>query len=334
MKRKKSKSWLLVILSLVVIGVGVYYANIRLYQPGKIWDVALFRVSKSDNLVSRNYSIPYTIFSPQKKVRTRYHYVTGYADPFLFQDGEYIYIFYEQELFQAPAPICAMRTKDMKKWESLGTVLKEDFHLSYPNVFRYESDIYMIPETHERNAVILYKAKDFPYQWEPVKELVTNGRFVDSCVLPYNGKWYLFTTTWRTEQSGLRIFISDSLTGEYTEHPMSPVSMDVSNMRCGGAIIEDNGHLYRPAQYDVNYYGENLVLYEITKLTEHEYEENPVKPMLDHANAWSAKGGHHMNVLETENERLVVFDGRVKDNMINNRTRKLFELFGHSANDN
>ena len=61
MKRKKSKSWLLVILSLVVIGVGVYYANIRLYQPGKIWNVALFRVSKSDNLVSYDYSIPYTI---------------------------------------------------------------------------------------------------------------------------------------------------------------------------------------------------------------------------------------------------------------------------------
>lgn len=331
MKCNRRKAWLFTAISLVIIGVSVYYSNIHLYQPGKIWNMVLFRISKRDDLVNYVFSTPNIVFSPIKKIRTTYHNVTGYADPFLFQDGEYIYLFYEQELYQAPAPICAMRTKDMKVWEQLGVVLKEDFHLSYPNVFRYEGDIYMIPETHERNAVILYKAKDFPYQWEPIKELVSNGRFVDSCLLPYNGKWYLFTTMWRTEHSGLRIYISDSLIGDYTEHPMSPVSTDVSNMRCGGAIFEVNGQLFRPAQYDVNYYGENLALYEITKLTEQEYEEELVKFMLSHENSWSSEGGHHMNMLEKEDERLVVFDGRIKDNKINNRTRKLFEHFGQST---
>lgn len=53
--------------------------------------------------------------------------------------------------------------------------------------------------------------------------------------------------------------------------------------------------------------------------------------MLDHSNDRSKNGGHHFNSIVVNGERLVVMDGRVKDNFVNNRTRKLFNLI-HGKN--
>ena len=173
--------------------------NNKIYSPGKLWDIALFRMDDSEDFIERPYCNPDVIFSPQKNIRFKYHYVTGYADPFLFVDGEYLYLFYEREIYDGPAPICAYRTKDLERWEDLDVVLSESHHLSYPNVFRYNGDIYMIPETRSTESVTLYKAHNFPYGWEKEKVLVENGCFVDSYIHQQEGKSFLFTTTWRSD---------------------------------------------------------------------------------------------------------------------------------------
>ena len=88
----------------------------------------------------------------------------------------------------------------------------------------------MLPETRECDAVILYKAVEFPYRWENYKELVKGDKYADSCLLFQDNKWYLFTTAWFGKKNGLRIFVSDELLGNYEEHPMSPITSLVAGV--------------------------------------------------------------------------------------------------------
>lgn len=300
----------------------------RLYKPQDLWNIAFFVLSGNENLFDCVSREPDKRFTPQNLLRTRYHQITGYADPFLFanpQDG-YLYLFYEEERLNAKASICAKRTKDLRHWENLGVVLKEDFHLSYPNVFEHEGEIYMLPETRECDAVLLYKAVQFPFRWEKCKTLVEGDKYADSCVLFQEGKWYLFTTAWYGKKNGLRIFIADELTGDYSEHPMSPITDDLALSRCGGAVFPYEGKLYRPTQYCTNYYGEELHIYEITELSPSSYKECFVKSMIDKKQSWNLKGGHHLNTTVFNGNRVAVLDGIVNDNWLNNHTRKLFNF--------
>ena len=298
-----------------------------LYKPQDLWNIAMFVPGDGEGLFDCVSRKPDLRFTPQTLLRTRYHQVTGYADPFLFAKDGWLYLFYEEERLEAPAPICARRTRDLKHWENLGVVLKESHHLSYPNVFEHDGEIYMLPETRECDAVILYRATDFPHRWEKYKVLLEGDKFVDSCILPHDGKWYLFTTSWLDDNGSLRLFVSDNMAGEYTEHPMSPVVEEYASSRCGGALFKSEGKLYRPAQYCTNYYGEDLHFYEITKLTPTDYKESFFKSMIDKKQEWNPMGGHHFNTTLFQGKRIVVMDGIVGDNWVNNHTRKFFNTF-------
>jgi hypothetical protein len=45
-------------------------------------------------------------------------------------------------------------------------VLERSYHLSYPFIFRWGSDIFMIPETSDNRTVEVYRAVEFPGKWE------------------------------------------------------------------------------------------------------------------------------------------------------------------------
>jgi len=301
----------------------------KLYKPQDLWNIALFVLQDGESPFDCVLREPDKRFMSQNLVRMQYHQITGYADPFLFVHEGWLYLFYEEERFEAKAPICAKRTKDLKRWENLGVVLREPYHLSYPNVFEHEGSIYMMPEMRVCNAVILYKAVEFPFHWEKCKVLVEGDKYADSCVLFHEGKWYLFTTAWYGEKNGLRIFVSNDLIGDYVEHPMSPLTDDIALSRCGGAVFINEGKLYRPTQYCTNYYGEDLHIYEITKLNQLEYAERFVKKMIDKKRVWNQGGGHHFNTTVFKGKRIVVMDGIVNDNWLNNHTRKFFNLAHH-----
>ena len=298
-------------------------------KPQDLWNIALFILSGEESVFSCVMREPDKRFTPQNIIRTEFHQITGYADPFLFvnQKDGYLYLFHEEERLKAKAPIRARRTKDLKHWEDLGVVLREKHHLSYPNVFNFGDDIYMLPETRECDAIILYRAIEFPYRWEKYRVLVEGDKYADSCIFFHNGLWYLFTTAWYGKKNGLRLFYSESIDGEYTEHPQSPVTDDVGLSRCGGAVFQYGGKMYRPAQFCTNYYGESLNVYEITELSTTIYKERFVTKMIDKGSDWNVRGGHHLNTTVYKGKRLVVMDGIVNDNWLNNRTRKFFNYF-------
>lgn len=291
----------------------------RLYKSQDIWSIGVYVDGKLRE-----------VFTPKHILRTRYHYITGYADPFLFCQDGWLYLFYEEERLEAPAALCGLRTKDLEHWEHLGIILKEPFHLSYPNVFEFEGHIYMMPECRSTHTVKLYQAIEFPYRWESVN-LLENGLYADSSVQYIDGKWYLFTTNWVGENhlngNELQLYVCDRLDGGYQLHPKSPITTDLSNCRCGGSLVEIKGQLYRPAQDCSSRYGGDLVLYRVEKISPLEYEETKTYSVIDKEQIWSQYGGHQYNKLTFKGHLVEVMDGIGDDNWVNNHTRKFFNFW-------
>lgn len=208
------------------------------------------------------------------------------ADPFMVREQGNWYMFFEVMNSAAEkGEIGLAVSNDGFNWCYKQIVLSERFHMSYPYVFKWDDVYYMIPESQRAYGLRLYKATDFPVKWSLVVTLL-EGSFVDTSVVRYNNKWWLFTTdkfalTDRNDK--LLLYFSDSLFGPWKEHPRSPVITGNSRTaRCGGRILLKDGKLIRYAQDCSKIYGRQVLAFEIINLTETEYAEKeiPENPIL------------------------------------------------------
>ncbi len=197
------------------------------------------------------------------------------ADPFLFRRGNRFFLFFELMNRQTgQGDIAYAESTDGFRWEYKGIVLDEPFHLSYPYVFRWNNDVYMIPESGEDLSVRLYKAVEFPAKWKFEKILIRGYHFADPSIVHYKGTWWLFVSA--RENDVLNLYYSDTPYGPWTMHPASPVVKgNKKTARPGGKIFLYRGKLYRFAQDCSKGYGMRVYAIEITKITRTEYKERP-----------------------------------------------------------
>ena len=91
-----------------------------------------------------------------------------YADPFLFAHEGEVFCFVEELPYATGRGLISVTTlspdgRAATPWP----VLETPCHLSYPQVFARDGEIYMLPEQHQSGALILYRAARFPSVWEP-----------------------------------------------------------------------------------------------------------------------------------------------------------------------
>ncbi len=231
------------------------------------------------------------------------------ADPFLFEFNAERYLFFEAMKDDAETAYieCAKFNHDQQCWNFLGAVLEEPFHLSYPQVFEHDNQIYMIPESKQARRIGLYKATDFPTRWEYIKPLVADKKLVDSSIIEWNNHWYLFTS----RKKKLYLYHADSLLGEWQPHPKSPIRRG-NFSRCAGRILKIDKKLHRLAQ-DQRGYGAGVYAFEIQALSPTLYREIALKninPILNPGDAdWCETGMHHLDLVPTQNGFFGVFDG-------------------------
>ncbi len=218
------------------------------------------------------------------------------ADPFLVQDGATWYVFFEI-YDRGQGDIAVASSPDLVHWDYRQVVVDEPFHLSFPYVFQANGTWYMIPESHASNSVRLYRATSFPFQWTLEKKLLDGVDLVDNMITFRNGLWWLFSSP--PTNDSLRLFYSPTLTGTYTEHPLSPVvSNNADDSRGAGRLLDVDGRLYRFAQDDNPTYGNRTNAFEITDLTTTTYAEVPYagNPVLRAGGTgWNAVGMHTLN---------------------------------------
>jgi hypothetical protein len=221
------------------------------------------------------------------------------ADPFLAEDSSTWYLFFEVYNTDTQQGDLAVATSEnTRKWKYERVVLDEPFHLSYPYVFRWQNEYYLIPESFEANAVRLYKAVDFPHQWSFVGSLIDGGDFVDPSIVRVHEKWWIFVSS-VSEPNSLQLFYADDLLGPWTEHPASPIATGADNMaRPAGRVLVYDGRVFRFQQDLDEAWGHRVWAFEVTDLTTTSYREEKLSedPILEASGSgWNEKAMHHID---------------------------------------
>ena len=217
------------------------------------------------------------------------------ADPFMVKEGATWFMFFEVAGAGEPAPparIGLASSPDGFCWRYERIVLEAPFHLSYPYVFQWRKDYFMVPETRAVREVRLYRAVDFPYRWECAGVLLKGRRFADSSLFRFQGRWWMFTDSGNTT---LRLYMADRIAGPWREHPKSPlIRKDPRIARPGGRALVLGNEVIRCAQDDLLSYGSRVWGFRVTELTSGTYREEAVpSPVVEGGNAaWNRFGMH------------------------------------------
>lgn len=208
-----------------------------------------------------------------------------FADPFLFEKNGVTYIFYEAfDLVTQQGKIGYSIYQENGICTDPKIVIDENFHMSFPYIFEYNGDIYIMPETCGDWRVKLYKAVEFPDVWTPADVLLPDVYACDSIILEEDGKQWLlanemyhhppvnsFGSCWVKnvlyELSGL------SVTGEGVK-----VGEGDFGIRNAGKSFYSDGKYYRIGQDCRNKkYGRGMALFEIESILP--YKEIMVRSM-------------------------------------------------------
>ena len=201
------------------------------------------------------------------------------ADPFVIKYNNKTVVFVEDYSFKNRKGKISAYEINSKSYKKLGTVIEEEFHLSYPFLIEDKEDLFMVPETHQTKDIRIYRCTEFPLKWKLHKILISGIGAVDTNIFKFNNKYWLFTNLDTSNSSDysseLHIFYADNIeSSEWKPHALNPVIFDSKKARNGGMIYSEKKHTYRVFQKQgFDNYGESIGISRIKTLTENEYEE-------------------------------------------------------------
>lgn len=181
-------------------------------------------------------------------------------------------------------------------------VIDEPYHLSYPYLFEWEGETFMVPESEAGREISLYRMGDTAKEWCRMPALMTGVRAVDTSLLFHEGRIWMFTSFLRepdfaSHYRELHLFHALTFpTTQWTPHPDNPVVCDARHARMGGGFLRHDGNLFRIAQgARLGEYGTSIELRRIVRLDTDGYVEVPAGSI---APDWAPAldGAHHMAV--------------------------------------
>jgi len=224
-----------------------------------------------------------------------------WADPFPIRVGNEYYIFHEEApLSHYKGTIVLSVVDTTGKTAGPIPILEKDYHLSYPFVFQWDGEFFMIPETAAHHQVELYHCVTFPTLWKLERVLLSGLAASDPTPAFLFGKWWLFATipvSGAGTSGELHLFYADSPLGPWTPHRANPVKSDVRSARPAGRIFENGGQFYRPAQDCSRRYGYAVSINRILQLNPDTYREVEVDKIVPIGEPQVA-GVHTFNVAD------------------------------------
>jgi hypothetical protein len=204
----------------------------------------------------------------------------SYADPFLLRRDGRTFLFLEEIWHPGGKGTIAYTELDAAgNWHEPQTVLSADYHLSYPFLFAWEDQVYLLPESAAHRRLELYRALDFPGKWALDRVIMHNTRAVDPTIALFEGRYWLFmnllSPAGQIDQE-LHLFHAESPLGPWTPHARNPVCADVRRARPAGNLFTWEGKLIRPSQDCSLRYGHAVTWNLVEALTPTEYRERVV----------------------------------------------------------
>lgn len=245
-----------------------------------------YQLNHTPDLEDLKFKPEYRLIPPIYKI---------YGDPFPIEADGKFYIFFEEMFAFDPELSGIISVTEIHpqtgKAGKIKQVLKRKYHLSYPMIFKWANDFYMIPETGQNKNIELFRASSFPYKWEFIKVLVPDVCARDTTLFEKDGKFWLFAcmSEKNPEIEGfisdqlfysLHLYSADSPLGPWIKHPQNPVKMDSYNTRSAGHIFYWNNQLVRPTQDCSPRYGYAVIFNRIDVLNGDAYHETEIGKML------------------------------------------------------
>jgi hypothetical protein len=206
-----------------------------------------------------------------------------WADPFAWSEAGRRFVFVEEYPFHTRRGRISVLELggDLAPLGPAVPVLDEDRHLSYPYLFRFDGDLYMVPESAASQRVDLYRCVSFPERWRLVRPLLDGIQAADATLFEHEGRWWLLCSARlgkaRFNDSLFAFFADSPLSDRWTPHAVNPVLRDFDGARPGGRIFVDpQDRLLRPAQVSVPRYGYGLTIKEVLELTPKHFRERRI----------------------------------------------------------
>lgn len=107
-----------------------------------------------------------------------------FADPLLCHLGGKRWLFAEaMDLSTGKGRLEVCELHDDGSIDGWRVALEEDFHLSFPMVFDWNGEVWMIPETGHDHSLRLYRCRVFPTKWELVQRFATDEELCDAILV-------------------------------------------------------------------------------------------------------------------------------------------------------
>jgi hypothetical protein len=196
------------------------------------------------------------------------------ADPFCLEgEGEVQVLAEYFDAGRRKGRIVATRFREGAFLPGAITILDLPEHLSYPFLFRWRGDTWMMPEVAESGQIRLYRWDAASSGWSEAAKLL-DFPGLDSTLFEHEGRWWLFCTRLgHISEYKLHAWHAPTPLGPWTPHALNPLKCDVHSSRPGGRPFIHNGKLYRPAQNGARTYGGALTLNWVRQLTPTVFEE-------------------------------------------------------------
>ena len=264
----------------------------RLKIPGRdIWRVGLVEAPIAD-VARRGLSIDAPIHWLGEEGRLKF-----LADPFGFWRDGRLHLFVEAYDYRTRHGV--IETIELGPDFTpvrRALALKEPWHLSYPQVFEADGEVWMLPEAYRSGALTLYRAAAFPDVWEPVVRLELDTPAIDATPFRHDGLWWLAyspTGPQRWKQGRLHLAFAERLTGPWRTHPGNPVRDGLASSRPGGTVWIEDGLPRLPVQDCTRTYGGAIRILNIQRLDTERFEAEASAPLDFPASAGRYSRGLH-----------------------------------------
>jgi hypothetical protein len=302
---KKKINYIFGIIALIIISILIIFNNRYPFLTPSVgnWSVGFRVSSKIFPAVEVNPENIITYKDIDSLMPEGIDYI---ADPFHIKEDNVFYLFVELK-GEGNADIALLTSTDGENYQYKGIVLDEDFHLSYPQVFKHEEEFYMLPETRGSNQVLLYKAENFPYTWKISDTLIKNRSLKDPSLLLSEELNLIVAVDDDLKQY---MFTTDSLNGNWVEAKNYKRRWG-NETRPGGRFFKMANNWYLPLQNRSLGYGTGISIYKLE--TENNLLEFKLAQKMylgpQQEIEWFNRGMHHLDIQKTGNEYYMVYDG-------------------------
>ncbi len=197
-----------------------------------------------------------------------------FADPFLYEREGVLYLFYEVfDLIERRGKEGYSYLKNDGNWSDPRIIIDEPFHLSFPYIFDYNGDVFIMPEMSGDYSLKAYKAISFPDKWEVSDVILPDVYACDSVLIEFSDKRYLLTNEMfhnvpngQYSSCWVKNYLYEMDGLKAVEDGVKIAEGDFG-IRNAGKIFDEKGVLYRIGQDCRNrLYGCGMVLFEIESI--------------------------------------------------------------------